>query len=120
MNIPYGLAAEYDKLYDAYIERLRAAQLLDFDDLLLEAKRLLEEAPHVADHYQRRFAHILVDEYQDTNLIQRDILYLLTGSTSSLTVVGDPDQSIYRWRGAAIGNILEFPEKFTGAETVLL
>ena len=120
VEIPYGLAAEYDKLYDAYVERLRMAQLLDFDDLLLEAKRLLEEAPHVAQHYQRRFAHVLVDEYQDTNLVQRDILLLLAGPASNVTVVGDPDQSIYRWRGAAIGNILEFPEQFPGSRTVLL
>jgi len=120
VNIPYGLAAEFDKLYDAYLVRTRQASLLDFDDLLLEALRLLQEREEVAAIYQRRFAHVLVDEYQDTNLVQRDLLMSLVGPASHLTVVGDPDQSIYRWRGAVIGNILDFPEHFPGARTVLL
>ena len=120
VDIPFGLAADFETVFDAYVERLRNASLLDFDDLLLEAKRLLAESAETAAIYRRRFAHILVDEYQDTNVIQRDLLRLLVGEPAALTVVGDPDQSIYRWRGAAIGNILDFPEHFPGARTVLL
>jgi len=109
-----------DRLYDAYVERLRGADLLDFDDLLLEAVRLLEEQVDVAALYRRRFVHVLVDEYQDTNLVQRDLLKALVGPTQHITVVGDPDQSIYRWRGAVVRNILDFGDDFEGAEQVLL
>ncbi len=108
-----GLARAYD-------ERLRAAGLLDFDDLLLEARRALREGPGVADALKARFAHVLVDEYQDTNLVQRDLLLALLGPSRNLTVVGDPDQSIYRWRGATVANILKFADDLPGARTVVL
>ncbi len=115
-----GLAAAFDALYDAYIDRLRGADLLDFDDLLLDAVRLLRECSDVAALYRRRFEHVLVDEYQDTNLVQRDLLKFLVGPEQHITVVGDPDQSIYRWRGAVVRNILDFGEDFEGADQVLL
>ena len=115
-----GLAAIFDALHDAYVERCRAADLVDFDDLLLEAVRLLETCEDIGDLYRDRFRHVLVDEYQDTNLVQRDLLMHLVGPAAHITVVGDPDQSIYRWRGAAVRNILDFGEHFPGAQQVLL
>ena len=115
-----GIGFAFDQLYDAYVERLRGADLLDFDDLLLDAVRLLEESEDTAAIYRARFAHVLVDEYQDTNLVQRDLLKRLIGPGQHITVVGDPDQSIYRWRGAVVRNILDFGEDFEGAEQVLL
>ncbi len=115
-----GVAFIFDQLHDAYVERLRGADLLDFDDLLLDSVRLLEECDDVAALYRERFAHVLVDEYQDTNLVQRDLLRHLVGPHQRITVVGDPDQSIYRWRGAVVRNILDFGEDFEGAEQVLL
>jgi len=115
-----GVAVVFDELYDAYVDRLRLADLLDFDDLLLDAVRLLRECDDVARIYRDRFMHVLVDEYQDTNIVQRDLLRLLVGPTQHITAVGDPDQSIYRWRGAAVRNILDFGEHFEGAEQILL
>ena len=115
-----GVAAQFDAAYDAYVERLRNADLLDFDDLLLDALRLLQEQDHIAEQYRHRFAHVLVDEYQDTNIVQRDLLMEVVGESGLITVVGDPDQSIYRWRGAAVRNILDFDDHFPGTETVLL
>jgi len=120
LSIPYGQAADYERVFEAYGQRLRQAALLDFDDLLGEALRLLQECPGVTDLYRARFSHVLVDEYQDTNGVQRRLLLQLAGPQGNVTVVGDPDQSIYRWRGALIGNILDFPEDFPGAGTVLL
>ncbi len=107
-------------LASAYAARLRAASLLDFDDLLLEARRLLVEAPDARAAVERRFAHVLVDEYQDTNRVQRDLLLHLLGPARNLTVVGDPDQSIYRWRGATVSNILRFADDLPGAKVVVL
>jgi DNA helicase-2/ATP-dependent DNA helicase PcrA len=115
-----GVAAALDALAQAYVQRCRRAGLLDFDDLLLESVRLLGECEDVADLYHARFRHVLVDEYQDTNVVQRELLLRLVGPESNLTVVGDPDQSIYRWRGATVRNILDFAQDFPGARTVLL
>ncbi len=115
-----GIAASFDALREHYIARLRQADLLDFDDLLLETVRLLTECPHIAEQYHQRFGHVLVDEYQDTNVVQRDLLLRVLGPDAGITVVGDPDQSIYRWRGAAVRNILEFDQDFPDAEQVLL
>ncbi|MDA1195785.1 MAG: UvrD-helicase domain-containing protein [Planctomycetota bacterium] len=115
-----GAAATFDTVAEEYARRLRTAQLLDFDDLLLEALRLLQESEAVATQVRERFAHVLVDEYQDTNVVQRDILMNLLGPDAGITVVGDPDQSIYRWRGAAVRNILDFDQDFPETETVLL
>ena len=106
----------------AYGARLKAAGLYDFDDLLLEAGRVLRESPEAAAEVRERWRHVLVDEYQDTNGIQFDLLKAIVGPDPSpdLTVVGDPDQSIYRWRGASIRNILRFQEDFAGARIVKL
>jgi DNA helicase-2/ATP-dependent DNA helicase PcrA len=104
----------------AYAARLKAAGLLDFDDLLGESLRALKESPETAAHLRARFAHVLVDEYQDTNRVQRELVLALLGPAKNLTVVGDPDQSIYRWRGAVVANILEFGRDLPGARTVLL
>jgi DNA helicase-2/ATP-dependent DNA helicase PcrA len=107
-------------IYEIYRQELRKANALDFDDLLLEAVRLLREAPEVRERYQRRFEYILVDEYQDTNRPQYELMRLLAGARHNLCVVGDEDQSIYSWRGADIRNILEFEQDFPEAKIVRL
>ena len=114
---------------DAYVEydkRMRASNALDFDDLIMRTVDLLRENPLIAEHYHRRFRHILVDEYQDTNHAQYVLVRALVGDGSDgvtpaeLTVVGDSDQSIYAFRGATIRNIEEFERDFMGARTILL
>ena len=114
---------------DAYVEydkRMRASNALDFDDLIMRTVDLLLENPLIAEHYHRRFRHILVDEYQDTNHAQYVLVRALVGDgkdgvePAELTVVGDSDQSIYAFRGATIRNIEEFERDFTGARTILL
>ena len=114
---------------DAYVEydkRMRASNALDFDDLIMRTVDLLRENPLIAEHYHRRFRHILVDEYQDTNHAQYVLVRALVGDGSDgvtpaeLTVVGDSDQSIFAFRGATIRNIEEFERDFTGARTILL
>ena len=114
---------------DAYVEydkRMRASNALDFDDLIMRTVELLRDNPLIAEHYHRRFRHILVDEYQDTNHAQYVLVRALVGDGSDgvtpaeLTVVGDSDQSIYAFRGATIRNIEEFERDFTGARTILL
>ena len=114
---------------DAYVEydkRMRASNALDFDDLIMRTVDLLRDNPLIAEHYHRRFRHILVDEYQDTNHAQYVLVRALVGDGSDgvtpaeLTVVGDSDQSIYAFRGATIRNIEEFERDFTGARTILL
>ena len=107
-------------IYEIYRQELRKANALDFDDLLLEAVRLLREATEVRERYQRRFEYILVDEYQDTNRPQYELMRLLAGARHNLCVVGDEDQSIYSWRGADIRNILEFEQDFPEAKIVRL
>ena len=95
---PLGITAS--KVYEAYEKILRKAGALDFDDLLLRAVQVLSEFPEARANWQRRFRYIHVDEYQDTNRVQYDLLRLLVGESRNLCVVGDEDQSIYRWRGA--------------------
>jgi len=107
-------------IYEIYRQELRKANALDFDDLLLEAVRLLREVSEVRERYQRRFEYILVDEYQDTNRPQYELMRLLAGTRHNLCVVGDEDQSIYSWRGADIRNILEFEQDFPEAKIVRL
>jgi DNA helicase-2/ATP-dependent DNA helicase PcrA len=114
------LLAAFSAVESAYAARLRAGHLLDFDDLLLEALRLLDEDPETRERYRHRYRHVLVDEYQDTNRPQADLLRALLGPERNLTVVGDPDQSIYRWRGAALRNILAFEEEYPGAAKLVL
>ncbi|PTA44426.1 DNA helicase PcrA [Micromonospora sp. RP3T] len=111
--------------YALYQRRLREAHALDFDDLIMTTVHLLQSHPHVAESYRRRFRHVLVDEYQDTNHAQYVLIKELVSGTegippAELCVVGDADQSIYAFRGATIRNILEFERDFTDARTILL
>src|SRR6185312_10173 len=107
-------------IYAEYRKELLKANAMDFDDLLLEAVRLLKAAPEVRDYYSRRFHHVLVDEYPDTNRPQYELMRLLAGERHNVCAVGDEDQSIYSWRGADIRNILEFERDFPEAKIVRL
>jgi len=132
-----GEANEFDTVlaqaYDRYQVRLRQAHALDFDDLIMTTVHLLQAFPAVAEHYRRRFRHVLVDEYQDTNHAQYTLVRELAGISTGpgtheagrippgeLTVVGDADQSIYAFRGATIRNIVEFEADYPDARTILL
>ena len=111
------------KAAQVYMElerRLRAANAMDFDDLLVRALELLRTRPEVLEKYQERFRYISVDEYQDTNHVQYEIANLLAAKYQNLMVVGDDDQSIYSWRGADITNILDFEKDFKNCKTVKL
>ncbi len=107
-------------LYEEYRKELRKANALDFDDLLLEAVRLLKSAAPVRDYYNRRFQYLLIDEYQDTNRPQYEIMRMLAAERHNVCAVGDEDQSIYSWRGADIRNILEFEQDFPEAKIIRL
>jgi DNA helicase-2/ATP-dependent DNA helicase PcrA len=111
------------RLYAAYQQRLKELNAVDFGDLLLETLRLFREHPDVLADYQRRFRYILVDEYQDTNVVQYQWLRLIaqsSGGPPNLCCVGDDDQSIYGWRGAEVDNILRFEKDFPGAVVIRL
>ncbi len=107
-------------LYEEYRKELRKANALDFDDLLLEAVRLLKSAAPVREYYNRRFQYLLIDEYQDTNRPQYELMRMLAGQRHNVCAVGDEDQSIYSWRGADIRNILEFEQDFPEAKIIRL
>ena len=107
-------------IYQSYKGELRKNNALDFDDLLLEAVRLLKVSQEVRERYQRRYRYLLVDEYQDTNRPQYELMKLLAGEAKNVCAVGDEDQSIYSWRGADIRNILEFEKDFPNARIVRL
>jgi DNA helicase II / ATP-dependent DNA helicase PcrA len=107
-------------LYEEYRKELRKANALDFDDLLLEAVRLLKSAAPVREFYNRRFQYLLIDEYQDTNRPQYELMRMLAGERHNVCAVGDEDQSIYSWRGADIRNILEFEQDFPEAKIIRL
>jgi DNA helicase-2/ATP-dependent DNA helicase PcrA len=107
-------------VFAAYEKLLHQSNALDFDDLLLRSVRLLREVPAVREKWQTRFQYIHVDEYQDTNRVQYELLRLLTGPKNNLCVVGDEDQSIYRWRGADVSILLSFSRDFPGARVVKL
>src|SRR5699024_7344009 len=96
------------QIYEAYQKLLRKNQSLDFDDLIMQTIHLFERVPEVLSYYQRRFQYIHVDEYQDTNHAQYMLVKHLANRYQNVCVVGDSDQSIYRWRGANIANILSF------------
>ena len=108
------------EVFTEYQARLHRAGSMDFDDLLTQALRLLREHPDVLQHYQRRFRHILVDEYQDTNSVQNELVLLLAADHRNVCVVGDQDQSIYAFRGADMRNIVEFEDAFPDTTVVLL
>jgi DNA helicase II / ATP-dependent DNA helicase PcrA len=112
--------ASIARVFRVYEERLHRNNALDFDDLLIKTVRLLRRASHVRDKYNERFRYILVDEYQDTNSLQFALVSLLTEQQQNICVVGDPDQSIYRWRGADITNILNFEKHFPSAKIIRL
>jgi len=107
-------------VFQQYEERLQKNNALDFDDLLIKTVRLLRDVPEVRERYNDRFRYLLVDEYQDTNSLQFSLIRLLTEKQQNICVVGDPDQSIYRWRGADITNILKFEEHFPSAKVIRL
>ncbi|MBN2351097.1 MAG: UvrD-helicase domain-containing protein [Spirochaetales bacterium] len=110
----------FPEIYARYEERLRATGNLDFGDLILHALRLLKESQTTRDRLRRKFAHVLVDEYQDSNTAQFELLKELVAPSASLVVVGDDDQSIYGFRGAEVENILTFPDSFSGTEIIRL
>ena len=116
--VPAQAAAR--RAYPRYQAELRRANAMDFGDLLLRALELFRAHPDVAERYALRFRYVLVDEFQDTNRVQRELLRHLTKVHKNLAVVGDDDQSIYRWRGAEVANILGFSEGFAGAKVVKL
>ena len=112
--------AQIGKLYEIYVQRLRDANALDFDDLLLRTVELFDKAPAVRERYADKFRFVMVDEYQDTNRPQYLLIQQLAGKHRNLCVVGDPDQSIYKWRGADLRNILDFEHDFPEAMIVRL
>src|SRR5437868_10294067 len=112
--------ASIARVFSLYEERLHKNNALDFDDLLIKTVRLLRDVAEVRDRYNERFRYLLVDEYQDTNQLQFALIRLLTEKQQNICVVGDPDQSIYRWRGADITNILKFEEHFPSAKVIRL
>ena len=108
------------KIYTAYAGRLKAAGAMDFDDLIFHTVKLLQNDAEAREYYQNRFRYVVVDEYQDTSIAQFHLVRLLAGGTNNVCVVGDDDQSIYKFRGATIENILNFEKVFTGAKKIRL
>jgi DNA helicase-2/ATP-dependent DNA helicase PcrA len=108
------------EVYELYQRRLHASNAMDFDDLLMLTVEVLERFPEALARWRKAFRYVLVDEYQDTNHAQYRLLQLLAGEHRNLMAVGDPDQSIFGWRGANIGNILEFEQEFKGTHTIAL
>src|SRR6478672_8791757 len=108
------------RVYKTYEERLHANNALDFDDLLIKTVRLLRDVNEVREKYNNKFKYILVDEYQDTNSLQFGLISFLTQKQQNICVVGDEDQSIYKWRGADISNILNFEKHFPNTKTIRL
>jgi len=111
---------QIDRVYKAYQKRLLDANAMDFDDLIAVTVRMLEAHPEVLDRYRKRFRYILVDEYQDTNVAQFRLVKLLAGENGNLCVVGDDDQSIYKFRGATIENIMNFDREYPRAKVIRL
>ncbi len=120
LRFPSETAEDVQHLFEVYDGRLRKSNALDFDDLLLKTVDLLERFTEVCDHYSDWYRYLLVDEYQDTNRTQYDLLHLLTAKHKNVFVVGDEDQSIYKFRGADIQNILNFERDFPGAKIIKL
>lgn len=116
----YGEDAAFVAVYQAYEAKLVALNGFDFGDLIAQTVHLFKKSPEVLNSYQQQFKHILVDEYQDTNAAQYQLITLLAAQHRQITVVGDPDQSIYEWRGADIENILRFEKDFKGTQVIRL
>ncbi|MCQ2451685.1 MAG: UvrD-helicase domain-containing protein [Oscillospiraceae bacterium] len=110
----------YGRVYEEYEKRMQNANAVDFDDLILLTVRLLEQDTEVREYYQRKFRYVLIDEYQDTNNLQYRLSALLAGGRQNICVVGDDDQSIYKFRGATIENILSFENQYKNARTIRL
>ena len=108
------------RIYVEYQRRLKEANALDFDDIILHTVRLLQGFEEVRAYYQRKFRYVLIDEYQDTNHLQYLLASTLAGGYENICVVGDDDQSIYRFRGATIENILSFESQYKGARVIRL
>ncbi len=108
------------RIYDSYQQRMLAANALDFDDLIMYTVKLFEQYPDILKGYQERFQYILVDEYQDTNYSQYHLIQLLAAGHRNICAVGDPDQSIYGWRGADITNILNFEKDYPDCQVIKL
>ncbi|MFC1451872.1 ATP-dependent helicase [Verrucomicrobiota bacterium] len=108
------------RVHEEYEARKRKLNAMDFDDMLINCLRLFREAPEPAERYRERFLHVLVDEYQDTNLIQAELVDRIASKHRNLMVVGDDFQSIYSWRGADFRNIMSFPERYPDAQTRVL
>ena len=120
-EVPANTKAQLiSKIYTAYVNRLKAAGAMDFDDLIFHTVKLLQNDAEAREYYQNRFRYVVVDEYQDTSIAQFHLVRLLAGGTNNVCVVGDDDQSIYKFRGATIENILNFEKVFTGAKTIRL
>lgn len=119
-RFPFHAADVIQKVYAQYNRRLMDANALDFDDLLLKTAEVLQKAPESRKFYSKHYFYILVDEYQDTNRPQYELLQLLTAEHKNLFVVGDEDQSIYKFRGADIQNILQFEKDFPGTKIIKL
>ena len=120
LNSSNPKAKKVAAVYAEYQKQLRANNAMDFDDLLVNALHVLQQAPQVLKAYQQRFQYIMVDEYQDTNRIQYEIIRMLASAHQNLCVVGDDDQCIYQWRGADISNILGFERDFPRAKVIKL
>jgi len=114
-EIPGGKDYDYQRVFKLYQNKLSQQEALDFGDLIMKPVELLEKYPDLCRYYQKKNTHIFVDEYQDTNIAQAKLLKLLVGD-NNVCVVGDPDQSIYGWRGANIKNILDFDKSFQGTK----
>ncbi len=110
----------YAKIYKEYQKRLHAANALDFDDIIMLTVELFEDFPEILEHYQNRYRYIMVDEYQDTNYAQFRLVSLLSSKYRNICVVGDDDQSIYKFRGATIENILNFEDQFENCRVIRL
>ena len=108
------------KVYEAYARRMRAANALDFDDIIIKTVALFQQCPEVLEYYQNRWRYLMVDEYQDTNHAQYMLVSLLAAKSQNLCVVGDDDQSIYKFRGATIENILSFENQFSNTTVIRL
>ena len=119
-SAPDHLEIISDVVYPKYREAMKTLNAVDFDDLLLLTLQLFRDHPAILDKYRERFRYIMVDEYQDTNRVQYNLVRLLAGERKNICVVGDDDQSIYGWRGADLGNILDFEKDFPGAKIVRL